>query len=108
MVMAETTPTPEALCRDCLKATAGAARRCRHCGSPRLLRHDELHSLSIAHIDCDAFYAAVEKRYVSDQLWLQMRSGPGNEFRILKTLSSGTHLIYLEMTENKKYTKLLR
>ena len=51
-------------------------------------------------------YAAVEKRYVSDQLWLQMRSGPGNEFRILKTLSSGTHLIYLEMTENKKYTKV--
>jgi DNA polymerase IV len=27
-----------------------------------LLRHSEIHSLSIAHIDCDAFYAAVEKR----------------------------------------------
>ena len=51
-------------------------------------------------------YAAVEKRYVSDQLWLQMRSGPGNEFRIIKTLSSGSHLIYLEMTEDKKYTKV--
>ncbi|MCD1632992.1 DNA polymerase IV [Martelella mediterranea] len=62
MVMAETTPTPEALCRDCLKATVGEARRCRHCGSPRLLRHTELHTLSIAHIDCDAFYAAIEKR----------------------------------------------
>jgi hypothetical protein len=34
----------------------------RKCGSPRLLRHRELHELSIAHIDCDAFYAAVEKR----------------------------------------------
>jgi DNA polymerase-4 len=27
-----------------------------------LVRHDELGSLSIAHIDCDAFYATVEKR----------------------------------------------
>jgi SH3 domain protein len=51
-------------------------------------------------------YAAVEKRYVSDQLWLQMRSGPGNEFRILKTLSSGAHLVYIEVTEDKKYTKV--
>lgn len=37
-------------------------RRCRNCGSPRLLFHKELYTLSIAHIDCDAFYAAVEKR----------------------------------------------
>lgn len=51
-------------------------------------------------------YAAVEKRYVSDQLWLQLRSGPGNEFRILKTLASGSHLIYIEETESKNYTKV--
>ncbi|WP_180897700.1 DNA polymerase IV [Martelella soudanensis] len=62
MTMAETTPISEGLCRDCLRAVADAARRCRHCGSPRLLRHSELHALSIAHIDCDAFYAAIEKR----------------------------------------------
>ena len=49
-------------CRDCFSAVSGADRRCRACGSPRLLRHPELHQLSIAHIDCDAFYAAVEKR----------------------------------------------
>jgi DNA polymerase-4 len=36
--------------------------RCLQCGSPRLLRHGSLHSLTIAHIDCDAFYATVEKR----------------------------------------------
>lgn len=30
--------------------------------SPRLVRHPELSSLSIAHVDCDAFFAAVEKR----------------------------------------------
>ena len=32
------------------------------CGSPRLVSHPELLALSIAHVDCDAFYAAVEKR----------------------------------------------
>lgn len=49
------------LCRDCFAATQASERRCRACGSPRLLRHPELDTLSIAHIDCDAFYAAVEK-----------------------------------------------
>jgi DNA polymerase-4 len=51
-----------AFCRDCLTEAEPAAPRCRACGSPRLARHAELASLSIAHIDCDAFYAAVEKR----------------------------------------------
>lgn len=54
------TPTP-AFCRDCLE-DAGGALRCRRCGSPRVVRHAELDTLYIAHIDCDAFYAAVEKR----------------------------------------------
>lgn len=49
-------------CRDCFTPVAGGERRCKCCGSPRLLHHPELHQLSIAHIDCDAFYAAVEKR----------------------------------------------
>lgn len=50
------------ICRDCLTARGSDGRRCRACGSPRILAHDELDTLSIAHIDCDAFYAAVEKR----------------------------------------------
>jgi DNA polymerase-4 len=53
------------LCRDCLvdhEDAAGSLPRCSTCGSPRLLRHRERDSLSLAHIDCDAFYAAVEKR----------------------------------------------
>src|SRR5205085_2005624 len=37
-------------------------RRCPACRSPRIAHHPELHTLSIAHLDCDAFYAAVEKR----------------------------------------------
>lgn len=48
-------------CRDCL-SLQGSGPRCHACGSPRLLRHPELYGLHIAHIDCDAFYAAVEKR----------------------------------------------
>ncbi len=35
---------------------------CPRCHSPRILQHPELDRLSIAHIDCDAFYASVEKR----------------------------------------------
>ncbi|MFW8593580.1 DNA polymerase IV [Cribrihabitans neustonicus] len=50
-----------ALCRDCLTPVP-AARRCPVCGSPRVTAHDELFSLTIAHMDCDAFYASVEKR----------------------------------------------
>ncbi|MFO0993638.1 MAG: DNA polymerase IV [Hyphomicrobiales bacterium] len=51
-----------AFCRDCLAAAADDATRCGQCRSPRLLRHPELHRLKVAHLDCDAFYAAVEKR----------------------------------------------
>lgn len=49
-------------CRDCLAPARPAGRRCHACGSPRLLRHAELDVLTLAHVDCDAFYAAVEKR----------------------------------------------
>jgi DNA polymerase IV len=49
-------------CRDCLADAAPRTARCIACGSPRLLRHDELDALAIAHVDCDAFYATIEKR----------------------------------------------
>lgn len=50
------------LCRDCLTLTDGAPSRCPACRSPRMVAHGELTQLSIAHMDCDAFYASVEKR----------------------------------------------
>ncbi|NIA70264.1 DNA polymerase IV [Pelagibius litoralis] len=62
------------MCRDCLEVFGGPPSedgpasgssepvRCLQCQSPRLIRHPELDSLAIAHIDCDAFYASVEKR----------------------------------------------
>jgi DNA polymerase-4 len=49
-------------CRDCLTTVVTTATRCPKCGSPRLIRHRELFQLGIAHLDCDAFYAAIEKR----------------------------------------------
>ncbi|MEI9925581.1 MAG: DNA polymerase IV [Bradyrhizobium sp.] len=53
---------PTCFCRDCLGDLDSAAKRCGACGSPRLVRHASLPSLTLAHIDCDAFYATVEKR----------------------------------------------
>jgi DNA polymerase-4 len=52
------------LCRDCgrLDATAGAPPACPGCGSPRIVSHPELDDLGIAHVDCDAYYASIEKR----------------------------------------------
>ena len=53
-----------AFCRDCLAPLASdvADGCCPGCGSSRVIRHPELDRLSIAHLDCDAFYASIEKR----------------------------------------------
>lgn len=56
-----TGPAMPALCRDCLTQFETGSR-CPSCRGPRVLCHDELFDLSIAHMDCDAFYASVEKR----------------------------------------------
>ena len=56
------------LCRECLHdwrappAAAAGRAPCPACGTTRTIAHAELDRLSIAHIDCDAFYASVEKR----------------------------------------------
>jgi len=56
-------PTPlPGFCRDCLTGQPEGRKRCGACGSPRLVYHPELYRLTLAHIDCDAFYASVEKR----------------------------------------------
>jgi DNA polymerase-4 len=50
------------LCLTCCRMTPVDSGRCRVCGERRLIAHLELSDLSVAHIDCDAFYASVEKR----------------------------------------------
>jgi len=49
-------------CRDCLADVPERGMRCVACGSPRVARHGELAHMAIAHVDCDAFYATIEKR----------------------------------------------
>lgn len=51
-----------ALCRDCLSLFDTAPARCPRCGRGRMVAHPELMQLSVAHLDCDSFYASVEKR----------------------------------------------
>jgi DNA polymerase-4 len=51
-----------AFCRDCLEDARDDALRCKACGARHVLSHPELDTLTIAHLDCDAFYAAIEKR----------------------------------------------
>ena len=50
------------LCRDCAQIAEEATRSCPNCRGQRLVAHAELSRLTVAHIDCDAFFAAVEKR----------------------------------------------
>jgi DNA polymerase-4 len=53
----------QGLCRDCfVRIDDPHAARCGRCGSARIARHPELEDLTLAHIDCDAFYASIEKR----------------------------------------------
>lgn len=55
-------PAIPSLCRNCHARFETDSPRCPDCGDRRITRHPELFSLSIAHLDCDAFYAAIEKR----------------------------------------------
>jgi DNA polymerase-4 len=50
------------LCRDCYLVADTIPPRCPNCGGGRLVHHPAFLGLTIAHIDCDAFYASVEKR----------------------------------------------
>ncbi len=50
------------LCRDCDAVLNEAAETCSVCGGVRILRHEQLFEVAIGHVDCDAFYASVEKR----------------------------------------------
>lgn len=59
--MATSGITAPSLCRTCFHPFEGG-KHCPECGRPRIIAHPELFDLTIAHIDCDAFYASIEKR----------------------------------------------
>lgn len=50
------------ICRDCAKPASTVDVPCPACGGTRFVSHPALYDLSVAHVDCDAFYAAIEKR----------------------------------------------
>ncbi len=67
------------LCRDCLAKRPRETSRCPGCGSPRSVDLERAAGLDIAHVDCDAFYASVEKRdnpALSDRPLIVGGSGP--------------------------------
>lgn len=49
-------------CRNCLQFEKNAGSRCNSCETKRIIAHEELFDLDIAHVDCDAFFASIEKR----------------------------------------------
>ncbi len=55
-------PAYSGFCRSCFARQMTQASRCGACGEARIISHPELFTLSVAHLDCDAFYAAIEKR----------------------------------------------
>ncbi|MBL6077032.1 DNA polymerase IV [Belnapia sp. T18] len=65
------------LCRDCFREVPEARGTCAACGSRRLVRHPELFTLTVAHVDCDAFYASIEKRDRPELLALPVIVGGG-------------------------------
>ncbi len=95
-----------AICRQCLWTGADAVARCPACGSPRVVCDPELDTLTIAHLDCDAFYASVEKRdrpelrdrpvivgggvrgVVSTACYIARQSGVGSAMPMFKALKA--------------------
>lgn len=50
------------VCRECFKTFNEKKEFCNKCYSANLISNNEIENLNIAHVDCDAFYAAIEKR----------------------------------------------
>src|SRR6202795_3539016 len=116
-------PLMAGFCRDCLGDVRPADTRCPACFSPRLLHHNELNKLAIAHVDCDAFYAAVEKRddptladkpliigggkrgVVSNACYLARTYGVHSAMPMFKALQACPHATVLK-SDMAKYVKV--
>ena len=101
------------LCRDCLGEYTAASPVCARCGSERMVQHPELGRLTMAHIDCDAFYATIEKRdnpaladkpvligggkrgVVSTACYIARRYGPRSAMPMYKALKLCPHAVVI-------------
>lgn len=61
MIRSTTLLPPTAYCRECASAVV-VNDVCGACGTQKSVSHPELAELSVAHVDCDAFYCSIEKR----------------------------------------------
>jgi DNA polymerase-4 len=116
------------LCRDCLAEYARALETCARCGSQRMVNHPELGRLPIAHIDCDAFYATVEKRdnpaladkpvligggkrgVVSTACYIARRFGPRSAMPMFKALKLCPQAVVIkpDMAKYKRVSREVR
>lgn len=117
-----------AICRDCLQEYDARPDACATCGSDRMLHHPELGRLEIAHIDCDAFYAAVEKRdnpelmdkpvlvggatrgVVTTACYIARRYGPRSAMPMYKALALCPHAVVIrpDMAKYKRVSGDIR
>jgi len=117
-----------ALCRDCLREYVSAPAVCEKCGSDRIAGHPEIGRLSVAHIDCDAFYAAIEKRdnpdladkpvlvggsqrgVVSTACYIARRYGPHSAMPMFKALKLCPQAVVIkpDMAKYKKASEQVR
>lgn len=116
----------KAICRECLWTGAEAVGRCPACGSPRVVCDPELDQLSIAHLDCDAFYASVEKRdrpelrdrpviigggvrgVVSTACYIARQSGVGSAMPMFKALKACPDAVVIKPDFSKYVPELKR
>jgi len=117
------------LCRDCLELSTAPNETCPRCGSSRVRYHDEMRGLDIAHIDCDAFYAAVEKRddpslrdkplivghaggrgVVTTACYIARQYGPRSAMPMFKALELCPHAVVLrpDMAKYKRVSDQIR
>lgn len=117
-----------ALCRDCC-VPFRSGPDCPRCGSLRVVEHPELFDLSIAHIDCDAFYASVEKRddpslmskpvivghpggrgVVTTACYVARKFGPRSAMPMFKALELCPHAVVVppDMAKYKRVSESMR
>jgi DNA polymerase IV len=118
-----------AVCRECGVAQEEGGGACPRCGSARLISHPELLDLAVAHIDCDAFYASVEKRddpslidrplivghpggrgVVTTACYLARRFGPHSAMPMYKALELCPHAVVIppDMAKYKRVSGQLQ